>query len=72
MQIKDIIEKLQNLNEEEFTAQIEFNPIVDNVEYTDGTGLEIVNDMYIITLQKKAKVKTYKNINGVKKYKKEM
>ena len=68
MEIKDIIEKLQNLNEDDFTAQIEFDPIIDNVEYTDGTGLEIKNDRYIIVLQKKAKVKTYRNINGMKTY----
>ena len=68
MKIKDIIKKLQELQEEDYKIHMEIEPIVDCVENYDGTGWETTKYQYTIILEGKMLVRPYKNINGMREY----
>lgn len=69
MEIKDIIEKLQELNNEEYIVNMEVEPIIDCYETLDGNGIETIKYRYIIILESKEKNRKYKNNNGIREYK---
>lgn len=69
LKIEDIIKKLQELNEEDYTIELEVEPIVDCVEQYDGTGFETTKYRYTIVLENKnAIIRKYKNKFGYKEY----
>ena len=68
LKIKDVIDKLQELNEEEYTIEMEVEPIVNCYEQLNGDGLETIKYRYNIILESKEKSRRYKNKNGIKEY----
>ena len=68
LKIKDVIDKLQELNEEEYTIEMEVEPIVNCYEQVNGDGLKTIKYRYNIILERKEKSRRYKNKNGIKEY----
>lgn len=60
MKLSEVIEKLQELNEEDFRINIEVEPEVNRYENVDGTGIETISYTYVITLQSFEKSRRYK------------
>lgn len=70
LKIKDIIEKLRELNEEDYFVNIEVEPIINCYEQFDGNGYEEIKYRYTIILENKnPTIRRYENKNGVKNYK---
>ena len=68
LKIKDIIEKLQELNDDEYTITMEIEPIIDCYENIAGDGIETIKYRYTITLESQEKSRRYKNKYGIKEY----
>lgn len=68
IKIKDIIEKLQELNEEEYIASMEIEPIVTRLENISGDGIETIKYRYTITLEGQEETRKYKNKYGMIEY----
>lgn len=68
MKIKDIIEKLQELNDEEYIVNMEIEPIVNCMENIAGDGIETIKYRYVIILEGQEKSRKYKNKYGIKEY----
>lgn len=68
LKIKDIIEKLQELNDDDYTVELEVEPIINCIELACGTSRETTKYRYIITLEGNEKTREYKNEHGIKKY----
>ena len=67
--LKNIIEKLQQLNEDNFTVDISVEPIVECFETLLGDGIEETKYIYKIELsQKEPYRRKYKNKFGIKEY----
>ena len=72
MRIKDIIEKLQQLKEKDYTVHLEINPEVSRCEGISGKGIETRKYIYTITLVGKETHIEYKNKGGIIEYVKEI
>lgn len=68
LKIKNIIERLEELNEDEYTIEMEIEPIVNCIEQLDGIGWETTKYRYTIILESQETTRPYKNNNGIKEY----
>lgn len=68
IKIKDIIEKLQELNGEDYKVYIKVEPEVELFENYDGTGIELTKYVYNIILESNETTRMYKNEHGIRKY----
>lgn len=68
MKISDIIKKLQELNDDDYTINIEIEPIINCIENINGEGLETIRYQYTIILESKEIIRKYKNKHGIKEY----
>ena len=68
LKVKDIIEKLQELNDNDYIVELEVEPIINCVEQLNGIGWETTKYRYIITLESEEKTRKYKNDHGIKEY----
>ena len=68
MKIKDIIKRLQELDDKEYIVEMEVEPIVSCIEQLNGIGWETTKYRYTITLESKEITRKYKNEYGLKKY----
>lgn len=68
LKIKDLIEKLKELNEDDYEISLEVEPIVECIEQINGTGWETTKYRYTITLESNEVVRKYKNNHGIKEY----
>ncbi len=67
--IKDIIRKLQELEDKDYIVHFEADPSIDCFENLSGEGIEKARYTYNITItQKNPYVRKYKNINGIREY----
>ena len=69
MTLKEVIEKLQELNEEDFSITMEVIPLVERYEFVNGEGKEKITYSYNIKLLGKAKIREYTNKCGIIEYK---
>lgn len=68
MKIKDIIQRLQELDDKEYIVEMEVEPIVSCIEQVNGIGWETTKYRYTITLESKKITRKYKNKGGYKEY----
>ena len=68
MKLKDIIQKLQELNGDDFAVEMQVEPIINCVEQLDGIGWETTRYRYTIILESKDITRKYKNKHGIKEY----
>ena len=68
IKIKDIIEKLQELNDEDYKVYIKVEPEVELFENYNGTGTELTKYVYNIILESNETTRMYKNEHGIRKY----
>lgn len=70
MKLKDIIELLKELKEEDYYIEISTNPIIDEYTMADGEGIEVTTKCFSIEFTGKEKItkKFKKDIFGIKKY----
>lgn len=68
IKIKDVIKKLQELNDDDYKINIEVEPIINCIESINGDGWETTRYQYTIVLEGKEIVRKYKNEHGIKKY----
>ena len=71
IKIKDIINKLKKLDENDYTIGFEVEPVVDCFEDLFGNGIETIKYIYTITMTSSEISRRYKNHNGIKEYIKE-
>lgn len=70
LKIRDVIDKLQKLNEDEYTISVEVEPIVECMENLIGNGIETIKYRYTITLESQEVTRRYTKKNGIKEYEK--
>lgn len=68
MKLKDIIQKLQELNSDDFVVEMQVEPIINCIEQLDGIGWETTRYRYTIILESKDITRKYKNKHGIKEY----
>lgn len=68
LKIKKIIEKLQELNDDDYTVEMEVEPIINCIENINGDGWETTKYRYTITLESTEVTRKYKNKYGIKEY----
>lgn len=68
MELKDIIQKLQELNSDDYVAEMQVEPIINCIEQLDGIGWETTRYRYTIILESKDITRKYKNKHGIKEY----
>ena len=68
MKIKDIIKRLQELNNEECIVNMEVKPIIECFEDLYGNGIETIKYQYTIEIEGKETTQKYKNNHGIKEY----
>ena len=70
MKLKDIIELLKGLKEEDYYIEISNHPIIEEYTMYDGEGMEITTKCFSIEFTGKEKMtkKFKKDIFGIKKY----
>lgn len=70
LKIRDVIDKLQELNEEEYIIDFQAEPIVECMENLLGNGIETIKYRYTITLESQEATRRYTKKNGIKEYEK--
>ena len=69
LKIKDVIEKLQELNNDDYLVSLEIEPEINCYEQLNGDGFEAIKYRYTIILeQKNATIEKYINKHGIKEY----
>ena len=68
MKIKELIKKLQQLNENDYTIYCDVEPEVNRMENISGKGVETFRYIYKITLVSKEKSRKYKRKNDIIEY----
>ena len=68
IKIKDVIKKLQELNDEDYKVYIKVEPEVNLFENYDGTGVEVTKYVYNITFESNEIARPYENKHGIRKY----
>ena len=68
IKVKDVIKKLQELDDRDYKVYLDVKPTVDCLESVDGTGWETTKYTYTIILESDEIVRRYKNDCGVRKY----
>lgn len=69
LKIKDVIEKLQELNDDDYLVSFEIEPEINCYEQLNGAGFEEIKYRYTIILeQNNVTIRKYINKYGIKEY----